>query len=122
MSAGATPGSCSKVTPKPSLILTKPLNSIPIPPRPTTPAATPNLRVIDYAGALTDFDRAIELNPAYTDAYGARGAVKYNAKKYKEAIADFDQAIALNPGYTYAYWNRGSRQISTRRLRRGHRR
>ena len=39
---------------------------------------------------LADFNKAIELNPNYADAYYNRGNAKGNLKDYKGAIADFN--------------------------------
>jgi tetratricopeptide (TPR) repeat protein len=62
----------------------------------------------DRRSAISDFDRAIELNrekpSAYT--YFRRGEVKLILKENKEAIKDFDEAIKLNPKYSYAYLSR----------------
>jgi lipoprotein NlpI len=60
----------------------------------------------DYAGAIADFNKAIELN--YDKAYNNRGLAKTAWRKdYADAIADFNKAIGLNPGHVDAYNNRG---------------
>ena len=65
--------------------------------------------VKDYAGALVDFDKAIELNPAYFRAYyergkvqshlgdieSARGNVKKAQRLYHQGITNFDKYIQL---------------------------
>jgi len=61
----------------------------------------------NYAGAIADFDRAIELNPDDADAYNYRGGVKFIQGDYHGAIADFDKAIKLDPDNTKAYTFRG---------------
>jgi len=61
----------------------------------------------DYAGAVQNFDKAIEVNPSYIDAYNNRGLVKAELKDYAGAIQNFTKAIELNPDYAYAYNNRG---------------
>ena len=40
----------------------------------------------DYQGAIADYDKAIELNPKYADAYYKRGNAKHQLKQHKEAI------------------------------------
>ena len=60
-----------------------------------------------YKGALSDFTKAIELNPEYAGAYNNRGWAYYNLGEYKEAIADYDKAIELDPQDVQAYYNRG---------------
>jgi tetratricopeptide (TPR) repeat protein len=56
------------------------------------------VRSIEIAfNAIADFDRAIQLNPKYVDAFNNRGFA-YNTKgEYDRAIADYNQAIQLNP-------------------------
>ena len=60
---------------------------------PTTAGALPI--AMDYhAGAITDFDQAISLNPNDADAYYGRGLAKGNLGYHADAITDFDRAIA----------------------------
>jgi len=61
----------------------------------------------EYQKALTDYDRAIQLDPQDADAYYNRGLVYYNLKEYQKAIADYDRALQLNPQHVGAYYNRG---------------
>ena len=73
-----------------------------------------------YDEAITDFDKAIKLNPKKGDAYYNRGLAKFrlgeiqfargDAEKaqalYEDGIKDSTQAIQLNPEDAYAYHNR----------------
>jgi tetratricopeptide (TPR) repeat protein/S1-C subfamily serine protease len=61
----------------------------------------------NHQAAIVDYDRAIALNPKYTQAYSNRGAAKSALGNHQAAIIDLDRAIALNPKFTYAYNNRG---------------
>ena len=79
----------------------------------------------DYAGAIVDFDKAIELDAQHTNAYGNRGGAKLkfgesetargNAKEaqrlYKAAIVDCDKAIEIDPEGADAYSHRGAAQF-----------
>ena len=60
-----------------------------------------------YAEAISDFDKAIDLNKDYAEAYNNRGLVKYDLKHYDAAIEDYGKAIELKPDYALAYNNRG---------------
>jgi TPR repeat protein len=51
----------------------------------------------DWAGALTDYTKAIELNPDFAEAYNGRGAVKYRQGNLAGALADYNKAIELKP-------------------------
>ena len=52
----------------------------------------------DYSGAIADYDRAIELNPDYVEAYNNRGCLLSPSwSDYEGAIANCDRAIELNP-------------------------
>ncbi|MBN1694163.1 tetratricopeptide repeat protein [candidate division WOR-3 bacterium] len=47
--------------------------------------------------AIRDFDKAIQLNPEYVDAYYYRGNAYRSKGDYAKAIQDYDKAIELNP-------------------------
>ena len=51
--------------------------------------------VKDYAGAIVDFDKAIELNPAYDRAYYARGKVHSHLGDIESARGDVEKAQRL---------------------------
>ena len=50
-----------------------------------------------YNKALENFNKAIKMNPAYTEAYSRRGMCYYELKKYRNALTDFDRASQLDP-------------------------
>jgi tetratricopeptide (TPR) repeat protein len=58
--------------------------------------------------AISLYNRALELNPNYTDAYNNRGLAYFMTRRYNEAITDYNKAIALNPLYGAAFNNRGT--------------
>ncbi|WP_413440601.1 tetratricopeptide repeat protein [Synechococcus sp. MIT S1220] len=60
-------------------------------------------------GAITDWTKAIEIDPKYADAYYNRGVVKHDLKDYRGAIADYTKAIKYYPNDLDAgvYDNRG---------------
>jgi len=60
-----------------------------------------------YEQAISEYIKAIEINPNYADAYNNRGVSYYNQGKYEQAISDYTRAIKLNPKYADAYNNRG---------------
>jgi tetratricopeptide (TPR) repeat protein len=62
----------------------------------------------NYAQAISDFDRAIEINPKYADAYNGRGVAYGERGNYRQAISDFDRTIEIDPEYADAYNNRGA--------------
>jgi tetratricopeptide (TPR) repeat protein/S1-C subfamily serine protease len=58
--------------------------------------------------AITDYDRAIAINPNYSHAYNNRGLVKSDLGQNQSAITDYDRAIVINPNFAKAYSNRGN--------------
>ena len=60
----------------------------------------------DHYGAISDFTKAIEINPSEA-AYYNRGNSKSDIKDYYGAISDYTKAIEINPQYAKAYVNRG---------------
>jgi tetratricopeptide (TPR) repeat protein len=62
----------------------------------------------EYDRAIQDYDRAIQLDPAYAAAYYNRGVAYLDKKEYDRAIQDYDRAIQLDPAFAVAYYNRGN--------------
>ena len=60
----------------------------------------------DYYGAISDYTKAIELDPNEAVAYYNRGISKHNLKDYYGAISDYTKAIELDPNEANAYNNR----------------
>jgi len=50
-----------------------------------------------YAVAAKDFDKAIEFNPQFTDAYIANGEANLSMRKITEAQGNFNKAYELDP-------------------------
>ena len=61
----------------------------------------------DHYGAISDYTKAIEIDPNDSTAYYNRGLAKHNLKDYYGAISDYTKAIKLDPRNTDALDNRG---------------
>ena len=62
----------------------------------------------DFKGAISDYSKAIELNPDNVDHYTRRGDSKYDLGDYKGAISDYSKAIELDPDNVDHYNRRGN--------------
>jgi tetratricopeptide (TPR) repeat protein len=61
----------------------------------------------NYTRAITDYTRAIALNPSFAEAYNNRAYTYMKLEQYALALPDLDQAIRLRPNYVNALMNRG---------------
>jgi tetratricopeptide (TPR) repeat protein len=61
----------------------------------------------DYAQAVADYTRAIELKSDYAEAYNNRAYTSMTIQDYAAALPDLDAAIRLRPDYVNALMNRG---------------
>lgn len=68
----------------------------------------------EYSKAITEYSKAMELDPSYATAYYFRGSSYHNMRDHPAAISDYSKAIDKDPEYTLAYVFRGQayRQIS----------
>jgi len=73
-----------------------------------------NLR--EYERAVSDYSRAIELDPEDAWSYCNRGLSFYYQKEYEQAIQDCSRAIELNPLFGCAYDNRGAVYLAINNL------
>ena len=60
----------------------------------------------NYVEAVDHYDKAINLNPDYAEAYYWRGRTKLNLRRHGSAISDFDTFIGRNANYAEAYYYR----------------
>ena len=60
----------------------------------------------DYDQAILCFDKAIEVEDKFSEAYCNRGTAYYEKGDYDRAIPDFNKAIELSPEFVDAYYNR----------------
>jgi len=67
-----------------------------------------------YRDAITAFDKAIELNPAYDRAYSARGLSYAKTDEPERGINDCSKAIELKPYYAETYINRSYAYFKSR--------
>ena len=51
----------------------------------------------DYEVALENVNKAIDLNPDFTEAYNSRGIIRGHFREYELALADFNKALTLEP-------------------------
>lgn len=61
----------------------------------------------EYDKAISDYNKALELNPENEKIYIGRGVVYIMKEDFDKAITDFDIAIKLNPEHDESYINRG---------------
>ena len=58
--------------------------------------------------AIANYEKAIELNPQYGDAFNNLAKTYGRHGYYKQAILFYDRVIELNPKDADAYYNRGN--------------
>jgi len=59
-----------------------------------------------YDQALSDLNKAIELDPQYSNAYFTQGDVYAKKQIYDSAILNYTKAIEFTPDYADAYYFR----------------
>lgn len=62
----------------------------------------------DFRGAISDLDRAIELNPNNARLYANRAGLYLMVDEFERAEADATRAIALSPYQALAFFNRAA--------------
>jgi tetratricopeptide (TPR) repeat protein len=58
--------------------------------------------------ALSEYNKAIELDPQFAEAYTNRGGVYYNQGHLAQAVLDYTKAIEINRGNVEAYASRAA--------------
>lgn len=66
----------------------------------------------DHRAALANFNKALELDPAYVDAWVRKGVTLYDLKDYYDADVCFNTALKLSPLSFKALYNRGKNRLA----------
>lgn len=66
----------------------------------------------DTRAALANFNKALDLDPMYVDAWVRKGVTLYDIKDYYEADVCFNKAVSLSPLLFKALYNRGKNRIA----------
>jgi tetratricopeptide (TPR) repeat protein len=67
----------------------------------------------DLSGALSDYTKALDLDPNLPQVFNNRGNTLKAMGDYEAAIKDYDRAIEINPRFAFAYNNRGAARFLT---------
>jgi len=59
-----------------------------------------------YDQAISYYDKALDTNPGYAEAFRKRGSAYSRKGQYDQAISDYSKAIEISPKFTVAYSNR----------------
>jgi tetratricopeptide (TPR) repeat protein len=65
------------------------------------------LGALDFSAAITDFNAAIKLKPAFSAAYSNRALALMAQGKSADAVTDLNTSIAIDPSNARAYLSRG---------------
>jgi len=81
--------------------------------RPQSAVAYNNMAIIhakqgDNSEALKDYNKAIALDPNYSDALNNKGILLYNLSRYNESIESFDKSLEIAPKEAWVWYAKGS--------------
>ena len=60
-----------------------------------------------HAAAIADFDKCLELDPAFADAWQRRGEEHFKLTEIDQSLNDFDKFLKLRPDERPGHWQRG---------------
>lgn len=59
-----------------------------------------------YEDAMSNLERAVQIDPKYPEAWLERGKALEKLQKYEEALRSYDEAVKLQSDYSEAWYNR----------------
>ena len=61
----------------------------------------------ELEAAIANFNKALNLNPMYVDAYVAKGMTESRCGRLNDAVGSFNKALSINPVHFKAIYQRG---------------
>lgn len=68
----------------------------------------------DLQGAIADYTQAVQVSPAFTNAYIERGIAYHDAGDLSHALADLNRAVQLEPNNALADWQQAAKLFEER--------
>lgn len=65
----------------------------------------------DHRAAIANFNKALDLDPSYVDAWVRKGVTLYDIRDYYESMQCFNKAVELSPMSFKALYNRGKNRL-----------
>jgi tetratricopeptide (TPR) repeat protein len=75
-------------------------------------AKTKHYELNDYSGAMDDFNKSIEINPNFSEAFFNRGILKKVLEDYQGALDDYNTAIELDDNSEAYRYRAGIKKIN----------
>ncbi|MEM6754538.1 MAG: tetratricopeptide repeat protein [Cyanobacteria bacterium P01_C01_bin.38] len=70
----------------------------------------------DYAGAIEEFSKALQVNPEFIKAYYQRGLAYYDLGKIPQAVFDYDEVLKRDSYHVEAYFCRALARLALKNL------
>jgi superkiller protein 3 len=71
----------------------------------------------EHDQAIASFQKAIDLNPGYANAYYNMGLAYSQLKEYRKAARYYQKAVAINPNHEEAYYHAGFAWFNLKKYR-----
>lgn len=69
--------------------------------------ASAEIKLENFADALVDYNKAIEIDPRNSNIYTYRALVNFKLGYYLDAVNDYNNVLDLEPNSPLTYYNRG---------------
>lgn len=70
----------------------------------------------DYAAAIEEFTKALQVNPEFIEAYYQRGLAYYDLGRIPQAVFDYDQVLKRDTYHVEAYYCRALARLALKNL------
>ena len=74
-------------------------------------------QMMELDHAKKQYERAIKLEPTYSEAINNLGAIHYSKKSYRRAISQYKKALKLNPNSASIYSNLGTAYFARKKYK-----
>ena len=81
-------------------------------PEPTTTTVSLTTKKSQWENAIQEFDKAIQIDPDYADAYRGRGNAYWRLAQFQNAVDDHTMALQIDPDDALAYVFRGQAYLN----------
>ena len=74
-------------------------------------------QMLQISEAQKNYEKAIKLNPKYSDAINNLGTIYYSKRSFRRAISQYNKALKLTPSSASIYSNLGTAQFARKKYK-----